>query len=258
MLATKSCVRVRALFPLLIPARTRGLHRVAKAVNRLDGRATAIHASRELRQRAVCVYRKITEALDRANESVQCLSPQVAAGRTVLSYEEMIESEKSYSYTGDYGVGRLLPKAQSVDLNKVDLPTATPQDALALLPAPLRDYYAVPRMKPLAAVERGRACVKIREGEYGALLQNLLEAKMINLWSTDELNRFERHVTNGIFAVGKPGSEQQRLILDCRRGNAHMEPPPNPALPDRGAIGELVLEDKSEWSVGTTDLSVYF
>lgn len=256
MLTAKPVGHVRALFPLQVPSRARGLYKVAKAVNRLDGRAAA--TGRHLRQREVCVYRKITEALERASESVQSLTPQDAASRKVLSCERTRKEEDNWSYKGDYGVGRLFPQAHVVDLEKVDLPTATPQDALALLPCPLKEYYSVPRMKPLSDVQGDRACIKGKPEEYGTLIQRLYEAKTINLWSTAELSRFERHVTNGHFAVGKAGSDKQRLILDCRRGNAHMEIPPNPALPDRGSLGEPVLDEESEWCIGTTDLSVYF
>lgn len=140
-------------------------------------------------------------------------------------------------------MGRLLPQAHVVDLEKVDLPTITPQDALALLQCPPKEYYSVPRIRPLSDVQGDRSRIKGGPEEYGTLIQRLYESKMINLWSTAELSRFKRHVTNGLFAVGKAVSDNQRLILDCRRGNAHMETPPNHALPDCGSLGELVLDE---------------
>lgn len=83
--AAKPAGRICAMFPLQVRAHARVLKKVASAANRLNGRAADVNTGRHLRQREVCVYRKITEALDRASESVQNLTPQDAAIRKLLS-----------------------------------------------------------------------------------------------------------------------------------------------------------------------------
>lgn len=73
---------------------------------------------------------------------------------------------------------------------------------------------------------------------------------MVLLWYLHEISRFSRYIVNRLFEVAKAGRDvgaerSQRCILDARPGNRNIEKAPNPQIPDRGSLGE-VLRNKDD------------
>ena len=64
-------------------------------------------------------------------------------------------------------------------------------------------------------------------------------------------------VTNGVFTVRKEGTDQ-RLIIDCRRSNAHFCLPPKVNLPNPSHLTQLHLPQHCSLYVGKSDISNYY
>ena len=124
-------------------------------------------------------------------------------------------------------------------------------------------YYAKLQPLPPERVLPARSHLSILDGHYEPFIRKTVGIGMVNVWYRHELPRFPRFVINGVFGLAKEGKEagaarSQRVILDARPGNANVEAAPNPQMPDRGSLGEIILHSGDDWAIGTTDLSVYF
>lgn len=198
----------------------------------------------------------------------------VARGRSVRAHLEKIpafglepaalscpevSSRIGGNLSSTYGLHDAVSAAEKVRLSAIDLPVTQPTRALPLLPPRLSSFTAAQQILPEADVIPTRTHFAVEDSDYLPLLRRLEECGMLELSEESELyDIYPRYVVNGMFAVPKASSGKQRLIIDCRAGNAHMPAPESPALPDRAVFGELVLDPKVPWAVGATDLATYF
>lgn len=162
------------------------------------------------------------------------------------------------SHYNAYGVQEVARVAEKVCLSAIDLPKSPPVRALPLLPPRLQNFYGVPRLLPVQNVSSARSFFAVQDADYLPLVRQMTECGMAEVSLESELGKYPRFVTNGLFAVPKSTKGSQRLIVDCRAGNAHMPHPESPDLPDRAALGELILDPSEAWVGGATDLATYF
>lgn len=114
-------------------------------------------------------------------------------------------------------------------------------------------------MLPREVVRTQRTARFVAQGAYLPMIRRMAGAGMLTLKLERGLARYPKHLTNGMFAIPKSGAQGgQQFIVDCRSDNAHLPPPENPALPDRGAQGELLLGAGPDDAVmGVTDIPCY-
>ena len=157
-----------------------------------------------------------------------------------------------------YGVHEAVQVAEKVRLSAIDLPKVPPVRALPLLPPRLQKFYGVPQLLPEEDVLKAKTFFAVEDSDYLPLVRQMTDCGMAEVSLESELGRYPRFVINGLFAVPKSTAGSQRLIVDCRAGNAHMPRPESPELPDRAALGELILDPSEAWVGGATDLATYF
>ena len=238
--------RIAPLFPLASRARARKAFRVIKAINRLDGRAAHPSQGRTMiaRSRSICARLEGITA--------RCQEPAAPSGpKFSISTIEGL-------HHNTYGVHEASQVAEKVRLSAIDLPKAPPVRALSLLPPRLQDFYGSPQLLPIDAVPKARTFFAVEDSDYLPLIRRMVDCGMAEVSLETELARYPRFITNGLFAVPKSSAGSQRLIVDCRAGNAHMPRPESPELPDRAALGELILDPDKKWVGGATDLATYF
>ena len=237
--------RIAPLFPLAGRARARGSFKIIQVLNRLDGRAAHPDAGR------VMVARSQSVRAHLGRLAVAGLEPTVRPG----SEEERVGRVEGQCYS--YEVSPEGHVAEDVRLEAIDLPTEPPVMAAPLLPPRLREFYGQPRLVPLEEVESARSFFAVQPADYLTLVRRMVDCGMAEVCLASELGKYPRFVMNGMFGIPKGSSGKQRLIVDCRAGNAHMPAPENPGLPDRAIFGELILDPREDWAIGTTDLATY-
>ena len=94
------------------------------------------------------------------------------------------------------------------------------------------------------------------EREYVELIGRMVESGMV------ELQHDPARCVNGLFAVRK-SDEEDRLIIDCRRGNLFLQPSPEVRLPSPADLADMVFVKPRGSQVGNlvvakSDISAYY
>lgn len=148
-----------------------------------------------------------------------------------------------------------------IDPARVALPAATARVVVTDLlrtDDPLRSLLLDPTAGLLVAgalpVGSAKAAFMIGRREFIVLLRKLLDLDMVRALPSAEVPR----AVNGLFGVPKSGSEEIRLILDCRPANRLFCPPLPPNLPTPSELGGVVIAPGFALTVGKCDLQSYF
>ena len=157
----------------------------------------------------------------------------------------------------DLPLKQLRPDFRLLVASRVSLPgtgEGARSSLLDLLPDDVRSIYADPTrcLRAVPPTPRDLRAIRqvfgVAKGEYGCLVDRLLEAGMIEF-------RHERPVcVNGLFGVPKDATTD-RLIIDCRRANRFFIDPPDTALISPAVLADTILLENIPIHVGKADVS---
>lgn len=259
--------------------RRRQVHPIARAANRLDGRAKASpHAPEAAQRREGVIFRWESFGRQAIEPAAAPDAPNVDLSTCVpLEFDTLNYGEQDWpedplgpadarpeteSCYGEASLRRAAAQAEPLDPDRVDLPAKPPVEALPLLPPDVAALVKSPRLVPLKGVVGAASVVRVYPGQYLPFLRRLFDARLINVHYREELSIFPRYVENDLFAIpkskDKAGVGPQRFIMYARPGNSHLLPPENPDLPDRQVWEELILDPLENWTFGGTDLTYFF
>lgn len=134
--------------------------------------------------------------------------------------------------------------------------------------AECRLYYTNLEPLPLDQFQPARSHLSVVDIHYEPFNRRTTDVGIVRIWYPHELARFRRFVFNGGFALAKAVKEvgaarSHRAILYARPRNGLVEASPNPQMPGRGSLCEIILDRGDDWAMSSadsvrSDLSAYF